>query len=181
MLTFVKKYSVLIIFLLVIALLAFFIIPKQEVRYLTPDLLAIRKWSRTVVLWSVAIMVVIAFIFYVRWLRRISELFYLLLILSWISFCLFAIFNHIIIAGIFFVNQLSGNITEKVYRVEYIDQRNKQLRLYDSNALGFKIVSANHLLNESTGGLRQNDRVVVSFSKGLFGFNFDPVIKVPNH
>jgi len=95
-----------------------------------------------------------------------------------ISFAFFLFFDSIFLSATFFLNNLSKNKTiDKTYSIIYIDKEKKQLLLWDKD-LRVSIPSDFIVRQNDIATLNLKDTVIVSFKKGLLGFNFDPHLKV---
>lgn len=176
MINFIKKYRFTIIILLVLTGLLFFFIPNEESRYLRPDIEEIKTKSQTVLLWTEIVLLAILFVIGLRQLKKIADIFYLVIGLGFMGLALFLFFDSIFLSTTLFLNKLSNKQTvDKIYKVVYVDN-NKNLLLWDnelkSSVQADQLIKATDKVN-----LKVSDAVIVSFKKGFLGFNFDPTIK----
>ncbi|MEO6722944.1 MAG: hypothetical protein ABIN67_21435 [Ferruginibacter sp.] len=176
MIDLLKKYRFNIIILLVLTGLLFFFIPNQESRYLRPDIEEIKHKSHIVLLWAEVIFLVILLLFELRQLKKITDIFYLFVGLGLMGLTLFFLFDSIFLSTTLFLNKLSKKETvDKSYKVVYVDD-NKNLLLWDNDIKSS--IQANQLIKATENiNIKASDTLVVSFKKGLLGFNFDPTIK----
>lgn len=176
MINFIKKYRFTIIILLVLTGLLFFFIPNEESRYLQPDIEEIKTKSQTVLLWTEIIFLAILFVIGIRQLKRIADILYLAIGFGFMGLAMFLFFDSIFLSTTLFLNKLSNKHTvDKIYKVVYVDN-NKNLLLWD-NELKSSIQADQLIKTTDKVNLKVSDAVIVSFKKGLLGFNFDPTIK----
>ena len=174
---FIKKYWLNLAIGMILLVLIFYIIPAQEKSYLEAESSAIRKKANWILIWTEGVLFSIFIILALRGLKSSKEFFWLLLNLLLLALPFFFLFTSVFLSAAYFLNKLSGKETvEKVYRVSYVDNKEKYLRLWDNDSK--ESGRADQLLTENANGqLKPGDTVVVSFKKGLLGFNFDPRIK----
>ncbi len=91
----IKKYRFNIIILLVLTGLLFFFIPNEESRYLQPDIEEIKHKSHNVLLWAEIIFLSILLLFGLRQLKKITNIFYLIVGLGLMGLTLFFLFDSI--------------------------------------------------------------------------------------
>ncbi len=172
-----KKYKYNILsFLIFIGLLLFFI-PNEERRYLQPDIHLIESNSNSIAFWVLGIIVILLLVFGLRKITKAMDVLYFILGLSIFSISLFFIFQTIFLSATLCLNTLSNNKTiDKTYIAIDVDRNNNNLLLWDFHSE--RSIQADQLL-QTTGykNINATDTVIVSFYKGLFGFNFDPEIK----
>ena len=176
MIDLIKKYRFNIIILLVLIGLLFFFIPNEENRYLQPDIQEIKHKSHNVLLWTEIIFLAILLLFGLKQLKKITDIFYLIVGLGLMGLTLFFLFDSIFLSTTLFLNKLSIKQTvDKTYKVVYVDS-NKNLLLWDSELKSS--IRADQLIKATDKvNIKVSDAVTVSFKKGLLGFNFDPTIK----
>lgn len=177
MIDLLKKYRFNIIILLVLTGLLFFFIPNEESRYLPPDIEGIKSKSQAVLLWTEVIFLAILLLFGLRDLKKITDIFYLIVGLGLMGLPLFFLFNSLFLSTTLFLNRLSKKETvDKSYKVVYVDANKNLLLLWDNELRSS--VEANQLIKATDKvNIKVSDTIVVSFKKGLLGFNFDPIIK----
>lgn len=176
MIDLLKKYRFNIIVLLVLIGLLFFFIPNEEGRYLRTDIEEIRNKSRTLLFCTEIIFLTILLFFGLRQLKKITDIFYLIIGLGCMGLSLFLLFDSIFLSTTLFLNKLSNNqIIDKKYKVVYVDN-SKHLLLWDNELKSS--VQADQLIKATDKvKIKESDTVIVSFKKGLLGFNYDPKIK----
>lgn len=94
-----------------------------------------------------------------------------------LSLAFFLFFTSIFLAAALFLNSLSKNQTvDKKYSVVYIDSSRTDLLLWD---IAEKISIPNHgiIPINDLKNINLKDTVILTFQKGLLGFNFDPKAK----
>ena len=178
MIGFLKKYWINILLIATLAILIFLFIPNQESHYLKPDADSIRKKSRLVLFWTEIILFGTTLFFVIRNFKKTSDLLYSIGALGIFSLGFFFLFDSIFLSAAFLINKLSTKqMVDKKYNVVYVDNEKNILLLRD-NTLN-KSIQADRLLTENKNlFLNTRDTLIVSFSKGLLGFNFDPMIKI---
>jgi hypothetical protein len=176
MIDFLKKYRFNIIVMLGLAGLLLFFIPNEEKRYLLPDIKEIKSKSQRVLLWTEIIFLAVLLVFGLRQLKKITDIFYLIFGLALMGLTLFFLFDPIFLSSTLFLNKLAQKETvDKTYKVVYIDN-NQGLLLWDNDLKSSIQVDQLIKPNENVN-IKVTDTIVVSFKKGLLGFNFDPAIK----
>ena len=176
MIDLIKKYRFNIIILLVLTGLLFFFIPNEESRYLRPDIEEIKRKSHNVLLWTEIIFLVILLLIGLRQLKKIIDIFYLVAGLGLMGLTLFFLLDSIFLSTTLFLNKLSNKQTvDKTYKVVYVDG-DRNLLLWDNDLKSS--VQADQLIKTTEKvNIKVSDTVIVSFKKGLLGFNYDPNIK----
>lgn len=177
MIDFLKKYRVNIILLLVLTGLMLYFIPTEQSRYLQPDIDTIESKSHSVLLWTEMILFAILFTFGRRQLKKFPDFIFLVVGLSCLALTLFFVFDSIFLSTTFLLNRLSKNQkVYKKYKVVYVDSNNKNLLLWDDSLK--KGIRADQLIKKiDSRDIKVTGTIIVSFTKGLLGFNFDPKIK----
>ena len=158
--------------------LVWLIIPYQERNYIQPDIDTIKEKSNLVLIWTEIILFGSAFIFLsVKNFRSLEKMVVITFNLIMLSLALFLFFTSIFLSATLFLNSFSKNQTiNKRYSVLYIDNDKSNLMLWDIDSrIGIQssgIIPTNDIKN-----LNLRDTVILSFKKGLLGFNFDPKAK----
>lgn len=181
MIELLKKYRYNIIVLLILTGLLLFFIPNEESRYLQPDFKEIKGKSISVLLWAELILFAVLLLFGLKQVKKIKDIFYLIARFGFIGLTFFFVFNSIFLSMTLFLNKLSKNKTvEKTYTVVYVDNNSKSLLLLDKKSKSD--IQADQLIKPADNlHIKVADTLVVSFKKGLLGFNFDPTIKAINN
>jgi len=177
MISFFKKYWINILLFVILTILIFFFIPNQESLYLKPEADTKKKF-RLVLLWTELLLSVMVLYFVGRNSRKISEFLCSTGALGLIALGFFFFLDSIFLSAAFLINKLSTKQTINItYSVVYIDSARRNLLLWD-NSLNKSVQADNLLTQDYTNiSLKVRDTVIVSFSKGLLGFNFDPRMK----
>ena len=175
--SFLKKYWLILIVSLILLLVVFYLIPYQEKSYLSSDLHAIKKKSRLFLLWTELILFGSVFILALRNLKTFKEFLNIVFGIILLALPFFFVFDSIFLSGTYFLNQLSaGKPVSKVYSVVFVDDTIHYLYLREVNTK--ESILANELLSSDNGlKLRVKDTIIITFKKGLLGFNFDPMLK----
>ncbi len=177
MLTFLKKYSINIIVLVVLFVLLFCCIPYQESHYLKQDMETIKHKSRVALLWVELGLFVFVMVSQIRQIRKLSDFFYLLIGCCSIGLTFFFLFSTIFLSAAYFLNSFSSNTTVyKNYKVISVDKAHNTLLIWDMDSIKHAYADLS-IQRIEAAQVKESDTVVVSFKKGLLGFNFDPRIK----
>lgn len=177
MIELLKKYKFNILSFLIFIGLLFFFIPNEELRYLQPDIHLIESKSNSIVFWVLGIIVILLLVFGLRKIKKVKDIFYLVFGLGIFSISLFFLLQTIFLSAILFINTLSNNTTvDNTYIAMYVDGNNKNLLLWDFHSE--RSIQADKLIKITNNKIiNATDTVIVSFTKGLFGFNYDPKVK----
>ena len=177
MINFLRKYWFKILVLLVLTMLLLYFIPHEESRYLQQDADAVRKSAVRVLLYTIGILFSAIYIFGLVHLRTWTDFFYITAGVGMMALTFYFVFNAAFLSGAFLLNKLKKNaLVEKVYTVVYTDTASKALWLKDT--VTEKPVQADQLFTSGGDpGIKTGDTLVVSFTNGLLGFNFDPQLK----
>ena len=176
---FVVKYWPTLLSFMTLNVLFWLVIPYQERYYLEADINAIKKQSNSVLCWTELVLIATIFLFLAfKHYKSLENMLILTFSTAMISFAFFLFFDSIFLSATFFLNNLSKNKTiDKTYSIIYIDKEKKQLLLWDKD-LRVSIPSDFIVRQNDIATLNLKDTVIVSFKKGLLGFNFDPHLKV---
>jgi len=176
---FVVKYWPTLLSFMTLNVLIWLVIPYQERYYLEADINAIKKQSNSVLCWTELVLIATIFLFLAfKHYKSLENMLILTFSTAMISFAFFLFFDSIFLSATFFLNNLSKNKTiDKTYSIIYIDKEKKQLLLCDKD-LRVSIPSDFIVRQNDIATLNLKDTVIVSFKKGLLGFNFDPHLKV---
>jgi hypothetical protein len=177
MIVLLKKYRLNIFVVLVLTGLLLIFIPNEESHYLRPDIEGIRSKSRSVLLWTEVILFAVLFSFGLRQIKKLADIIYLTAGLGLMILTVFFLLDTLFLSFTLFLNRLSKTRTvEKTYNVVYVNSNSKSLLLWDQNLK--RGIQADQLIATARNrNIKVTDTVIVSFSKGLIGFNFDPAIK----
>jgi hypothetical protein len=177
MISFIKKYWINIFLFFLLAILTFFFLPNQESHYLKTDADVVKSKSRTVLLLTEVILFGTILFLLIKNIKKASELLVPTFAIGTFAVGFFFLFDSIFLSASFLINKLSKSQTvNKKYTVVYFDN-DKNLLLQENSSR--KLVQADKLLAQDNSNLtlKSGDTLILSFTKGLLGFNFDPHIK----
>jgi hypothetical protein len=177
MMRFFKKYWINILLFFLLAILTFIFLPNQESHYLKSDADIVKSKSRTVLLGTEVILFGTILFLLIKNIKKASELLVPTFAIGTFALGFFFLFDSIFLSAGFLMNKLSKRQTvNKKYHVVYFDKE-KNLLLQDNSSK--KLVQADKLLTKDNSNLtfKIGDTLILSFTKGLLGFNFDPHIK----
>lgn len=179
MANFIKKYWLAILLFAVFTVLIWLIIPYQERNYLQPDIDKIKEKSNVVLIWTELILFGSTFIYlFIKNLRSLEKMVVITFNVIMLSLAAFLSFNLIFLSATLFLNGFSkGETIDKKYSVAYINDDKNNLLLWDMNA-NIAIQSNGIILPDDIKKLKLKDTVIVSFKKGLLGFNSEPRVKI---
>jgi hypothetical protein len=175
---FIKKYRIGILCFAILTILIWVIIPYQEKKYLEPDINSIESKSNAALIWTEMTVFGIIFIFFTaKNFKSLEKMLVLTFNLIMLSFGVFLSFTSIFLSATFFLNSFSTSHTiDKNYSVVYIDNNKNDLLLWDIDSKqgiqGDRIIP-----KDDVNKLNLKDTVILSFKRGLLGFNFEPHFK----
>jgi len=129
--------------------------------------------------WTLAIALLIILFIVLRKIKKKSEIGNALIGIVVLSLSLYLVFKPVFLSSFLLLNriELSRNIVKNYTTIFFIEADKKTPGIYDFR-------TKRSLFRENIKGIEQlqnlqlGDTVIITFKKGLLGFNFDPKIKV---
>jgi hypothetical protein len=175
---FLIKNRFSIIFLLVLAVLLFWIMPLQEKLYLDPDYKLIKKKASTFNLWFIGIAIAAVLIFSIKAVKKINQAGNVLLFVFAMAVTLLMFLNTVTLALFLLVNRIDlGRSVDKKYLASYLAGAEKPTPLLHDIKTTDIVPLENLKGAEKLTNYQVGDTVVISFRKGLLGVGFSPEIK----
>ncbi len=178
MMKFLNKYRSTIILILVLLTLSFWFIPKQQKLYLQADFELLKNQSHTLLIWILIIGSLSILFFALKGVKNIGQIGNVLIGIIALAIPFYFIFETFLLSAFLLLNKIDvGNKVDKKYLSSFFvgaDTQNQMI--YDfrtKKILFFDNVGG----TEKLQNLKSGDTVIISFSRGLLGFNLDPEIK----
>ncbi|PZR21374.1 MAG: hypothetical protein DI535_28395 [Citrobacter freundii] len=172
---FIKKYRYTIIWVTALCFLLFFFLPAEEERYSRQELIDIKHVVKMIVIGAIMLLSFVSIIIIVVHQKTVGSFFTAFAAVAFWGLAGFLFLEPIFLSGALFLNKLiKREMPAKVYIASLVEHNTVILREEKQN---------NMLLMESLEkqaakkGVAISDTVLISFKKGLLGFEFDPRIK----
>lgn len=164
--------------MIILLALSFWFIPRQENLYLHSDFELIKKKSHNFLIWTLAAAAVTILFLALRRIDNAGQIINVLIGIVALLIPFYFIFQTIFLSAFLLLNRIeSGNRIEEKYTIIMFLEPDKQTpMIYDfrkKKVLLFDNVKSREKIQNSKSG----DTIIISFNKGLLGFDFDPVVK----
>jgi len=170
--TFLKKYWVHFLLLIASSLLFLILIPNEEKSYLDTEVQAIRKISGLILISIILILLGVIFISAFKHLKSFKQFLNFIPGILFLGIVFFLILSPIFLFAAFSLNKFSAKeLVERKYKVIHTDTNYLELQNLQSG----KVERIEQIVQENEKYIiNKDDTLILSFKKGLFGFEFDP-------
>ncbi|MEI9909487.1 MAG: hypothetical protein WDO71_07355 [Bacteroidota bacterium] len=164
--------------MLVLVVLSFLFIPEQQNLYLQADFELLKNKSGTLLTWTIVIGALIILFLALKKVENINEAANVLLGVAALAIPFYFIFQTPFLSAFLILNRIEvgGRVDKKYTTALFLESDQQTPMIFDFRTK--KILSFEKVRNtEKLKNLKSGDTVIISFSKGLLGFTFDPGIK----
>jgi hypothetical protein len=164
--------------MLLLVILSFLFIPRQQDLYLQADFELLKNKSNIFLIWTMVIGAIIILFFALKKVENISQVGNVLLGVVGLALPFYFIFQTIFLSAFLILNRIEfgGNVDKKYTTTFFLEPDKQTPMIYDFRTK--KILLFDNVRNtEKLKSLKMGDTVIISFSKGLLGITFAPIIK----
>lgn len=172
---FIKRYRYNIVWIAGLCFLLFFFLPAEEKRYSRQELIDIKHIVKLIAIGTIVLLSLITIIIIVSHQKTTRSIFTGLAAIFFWGLAGFLFLEPMFLSGTLFLNKLiKKEMPGKVYIASFVERNAVVLREEKQDNM-LLMESLDKQAAKKRVALR--DTVVVSFKKGLLGFEFDPEIK----
>lgn len=178
MIKFLNRYRVAITIALILSALSFWFVPSQEKLYLHSEFELVKKNSHKFLIGALIITGIVILVLALRKAENSSQIFNVFIGVATFSLALYFVLQTIFLSVFLLLNRIErGARVEEQYAITtFLEQDKRTPVIYDfkrKKILFFDKVENIEKLAQSQPG----DTIILCFSKGLLGYNFEPKVK----